>query len=262
MDACALPSIPPAGWCSPPILSYGSGPSTKPTRQATKSSICRAALTSFSCAAPQTVWRCGVSPRLISRCCRHFRREPIWPARSKMHTPSIPPSTWVKRCGASSVSVSSPEYKLPTHRLPENRCHERLAETDRCPRRAGPAPRSLPVAAAAGYPLLRRVAVLEVRLAEGDVLEYHARPVQERIPRPRATPRNRRGNRRFRRVVLPCTLVSGPLRTRRRPRGVLRERHGRHLVSPGPACGRVRGGPRAACPLGFHASSSYGLRPR
>src|SRR6266702_6838544 len=172
-------------------------------RQGTRLLISRAGPTSYWSAEQRKVWRCGASPRLTSRSWMHFPSAPSLPLRSNAPTPSIPISIWVRRCGASSVSVSSLEHKLPTHRLPEKPCHEPLTETDRRPRRARAAPRPLPVAAAPGNSLLRGLAVLEVRLAEGHGLEQHARPVQDRISRPGAPARDCRRDRRFRRIVLP-----------------------------------------------------------
>src|SRR5882724_1304071 len=108
--------------------------------------------------------------------------------------------------------MSSLEYNLPPDPLPENRRHEPRAQTDRRPCCARPAPRSLSFAPAVGNPFLRGLAILEIGLAEGDLLEHHPRPVQNRIPCSSATPRNRRGERRLRRIVFPCTAVPRPVR--------------------------------------------------
>src|SRR3569833_1048965 len=102
-----------------------------------------------------------------------------WPRYSE---PSLP---WTSgpHCGVSLCWESSPVFKLTLHLSTKEFCHDCVAQSHRRTRGTGAPARSFPLAAAAGHTFLRRLAVLEVGLAQSILLERHPRSVPDRIPR-------------------------------------------------------------------------------
>src|SRR5215831_9422966 len=160
--------------------------------------------------------------------------SPPWPRSVWIHDLQLSPYQ-----GVTNVPVSQA--------CPRARCAREIAG-------------SLSIAGSARDSLLRRLAVLEVGMAQGHQLEHYLGAIPHGVSRSTASATARRGYRSRWRAFLPGSSIPGSIQPRRCARSLLCQRHGGHFLSSGAAGRGVRGRPGAARALGLHALDPGGLR--